>query len=287
MIPYFELTSFNLGPIFGLGPIPIQVWGLCVAIGVLVGLWIGGRKFQFIFGVDKGFSKEVFWNIGFWLVIAGFVGARLGHVFLYEPGFYLGDWVEIFKVWKGGWSSVGGFVGAVVFVVWYLRFLNIKAVKSKGKKINLWKFADAVAFGLPIGWGIGRLGCFFIHDHLGKVTDFFLGITGADGVVRHDLGLYDALLGFGIGVVVFVLSWIFSQRQNFLWGKHKVFDGFFILLVGFLYAVPRFFLDFLRVEDLAGADARYLGLTPAQYVMIGIVVLVGWVWYKKVKVKSA
>ena len=50
MIPYFELTSFNLGPIFGLGPIPIQVWGLCVAIGVLVGLWIGGRKFQFIFG---------------------------------------------------------------------------------------------------------------------------------------------------------------------------------------------------------------------------------------------
>ena len=167
-------------------------------------------------------------------------------------------------IWHGGMSSIGGFVGAAVFGVWYLR----------RKKVDIWRFADAVAFGLPVGWMIGRIGCFLIHDHPGTLTDFVLavrepGVLGEEGLGRHDLGLYDAFLAGVIALVVFALR------------KKKKFDGYFILLVTGLYVVPRFFLDYLRANDLPGADVRYLGLTPAQYASIAALVFVIWAWYKK------
>ncbi len=255
MIPNFSWTVIQLGPI------PIQVWGLCVAIGVLVGLWLGARE-----AVRRGVKKELFWDSSLWIVVAGFIGARLSHVLFYEPAFFVKNPLEILMVWHGGMSSLGGFLGAAIFGVWYLR----------RKKINIWKYADAAAFGLPIGWMIGRIGCFLIHDHPGTLTDFALavrepGVLGEEGFGRHDLGLYDAILAGIIALAVLALR------------KKKKFDGYFILLIAGLYAVPRFFLDYLRASDLSGSDARYAGLTPAQYASVIALVFVLYMWYKKRK----
>ncbi len=255
MFPNFTFAEIPVGPL------TIRVWGLMVALGILVALFIGKQVAK-----RRGLKADFFFDSGLWIIIAGFVGARLVHVLFYDLGFYLEHPIEIFRVWHGGFSSLGGFIGSALFGVWYLR----------RKKIDVWKYADVAAFALPWGWMIGRIGCFFIHDHPGTLTHFVLavrepGALGEEGIGRHDLGLYDAILALVIGVIIYVLR------------KKKAFDGYFMLLVIVLYSVPRFFLDFLRANDLALSDARYAGLTPAQYGAIVAVIFATWIWRKKSK----
>lgn len=253
MIPQFVWSSIALGPV------TLHVWGLFVALGVLVSLWLLERDARRV-----GVSAARWVDHAIAIIIAGFIGARLGHVFFYEPAQYIADPLEVLRVWHGGMSSVGGFVVAAVYGVWRLRRAHV----------DLHAFAQASALALPVGWMVGRIGCFLIHDHPGTLTHFALAVRepgdwGASGWGRHDLGLYDALVAAGIAVFVLVM-----RSRGWLRGQH-------MLVVVALYAIARFLLDFLRATDLPGADARYGGLTPAQYGMLVALVFVGVFWYKK------
>jgi phosphatidylglycerol:prolipoprotein diacylglycerol transferase len=79
------------------------------------------------------------------------------------------------------------------------------------------------------------------------------------GGARHDLGFYDALLLGAITVVLHAL-----RRRNALRGS-------LLGVLALLYGIGRFLLDFLRARDLPYVDARYLGLTPAQWFCIALV----------------
>ncbi|MCB1197564.1 MAG: prolipoprotein diacylglyceryl transferase, partial [Deltaproteobacteria bacterium] len=123
------------------------------------------------------------------------------------------------------------------------------------------EYADIVMFGYIPGWFFGRIGCFFVHDHPGRLTDFFLGVKFPGGV-RHDLGLYDALLLGCIWLTLIVASKLV---------KNKPFHGFYMALTCLIYAPGRFFFDFLRIQE-----SRMGQLTFAQYVCIGVFVLGGY-----------
>jgi phosphatidylglycerol:prolipoprotein diacylglycerol transferase len=133
--------------------------------------------------------------------------------------------------------------------------------RSKGLRLS--QFADALALGLAPGWAVARLGCFTVHDHPGVRTDFLLAVAFPDGA-RHDLGLYDALLLLAITVVLYAVA------------RRHLLEGRLLALLALLYGSGRFALDFLRARDLPYVDARYLGLTPAQY---GAALLVLWGLY--------
>jgi phosphatidylglycerol:prolipoprotein diacylglycerol transferase len=238
VIPYFQYTQFNIGPI------PIQVWGLMVALGFLIGTQASIWMYK-----KRGLDPKVAWDLLFWVVLGSMVFARLFHVFFYKPEFYLANPLEIVAIWHGGLSMIGGLIGAVIAGLWYIR----------KKKLDVWKYADASVFGLPIGYAIGRIGCFLIHDHPGTATDFFLGVKYPDGVVRHDLGLYHAIDGAVLFIVFLLLA------------KRKAKTGTYVVTFLIWYGVTRFLLDFLRATDGAIVDTRYFGLTPAQYVSLGMV----------------
>jgi len=118
-------------------------------------------------------------------------------------------------------------------------------------------YADSLGYGLSIGWMFGRLGCFSAHDHPGKFTEFFLGVHYPDGV-RHDLGLDEALWAAGIALIF----WLLARKNRPL--------GLYVTALSLAYAPVRFGLDFLRAHDVAGADPRYFGLTPAQWGSMGV-----------------
>ena len=110
----------------------------------------------------------------------------------------------------------------------------------------------------------------FVTRNRYRVLEFSLAYVGIclfaalwhfPGGARHDLGLYESLLSF----VIFIVMAIFFKRLI------KRGPGFVSGLSLALYAVVRFFLDFLRATDLPGSDARYGHLTPAQWGMIGVV----------------
>ncbi|MFA5946690.1 MAG: prolipoprotein diacylglyceryl transferase [Patescibacteria group bacterium] len=240
MIPFIEWHTIQFGPI------TLQVWGLFVALGFLLGGYMAARMAK-----ARGENPNVVYELGPWLILAGLVGGRLGDVLLYRPGFYLQNPLEIIMLWHGGASFFGGLIACIAVIVWYLR----------KKQLDFWKYADVMAFGLPFGYALARVGCFLIHDHPGTATDFILGVRYPDGIIRHDLGLYHMIDGAILGLL-------------FLWLSRKPRPvGMYLATFTVWYGVTRFFLDFLRA-----AETMYLGLTPAQYLSIGLVIFGVWLF---------
>lgn len=232
MIPYLEIDTIQLGPV------TIYVWGLLVALGILV----GARASQWMLE-RRGLDSKFVWDVLGWIVLGAFVFARLFHVVFYDPVTYIARPAEIFAIWHGGLSITGGFIGAILAALWFMR----------RRKVDSWAYADAILFGLPLGIFIGRIGCFLTQMHPGVPTDFFLGMLHADGIVRHNLGLYLSL----DGLLLFLV---------FLWmARAKIRQGAFLTVFLIWHGISRFLLDFLRAYDGPMVDERYLGLTPAQY----------------------
>ena len=136
-------------------------------------------------------------------------------------------------------------MGTVAAATWFVHRRKLGA--------QTWGYLDSVAYSFPFGWIFGRLGCTIAFDHPGRPTSFFLGETFTDGVVRHNLGLEEAIYTVAIAALFAVLS------------REPRRGGYYVGLLAVVYAPVRFALDALRV-----ADTRYFGLTPAQY---GAVVL--------------
>ena len=230
MIPHFDSPVIHL-----YGPIAIHMFGVMVALGILVGArWTRKR------GAQLGYSEEKVASMITTTLVCGFIFAHIFDVFAYQTA-QKPTLIEILNPF-GGLSSFGGFIGALggmFFWCW-----------KNGEPFM--PFADSLGYGLSIGWMFGRLGCFSAHDHPGNFTNFFLGVHYPDGV-RHDLGLDEALWAAGIALIF----WLLARKNRPL--------GLYVTALSLAYAPVRFGLDFLRAHDVAGADPRYFGLTPAQW----------------------
>jgi phosphatidylglycerol:prolipoprotein diacylglycerol transferase len=247
-IPWFKLEGWHIP---GLPPaVAIQPFGLLVALGVMLGARVSERR-----AARLGLKNELISDFIAHVVLIGFV---LGHIFdriTYEPEVILRDPLDLLMPWRS-LSSFGGFFGAVAGAyIWKAR-----------RKLNITIPLDQVAFGMPVGWLFGRTGCFVVHDHPGRLTDFFLAVNdyhyGSLMVgPRHDLGLYEVLWS---AVMIPLFFWLDRKPRPF---------GFYTGLIAVLYAPFRFGLDFLRE-----ADATYFGLTPGHYssivaLLLGLAVL--------------
>ncbi|MCX6780317.1 MAG: prolipoprotein diacylglyceryl transferase [Candidatus Magasanikbacteria bacterium] len=241
MIPYFQANAFAIGPI------TIQVWGLMVSLGMLAGLVVAYKYARQYF-----LSEQVILDLAVWSIIGGFIMARVFHVVFYAPDYYILHPSEVVYFWQGGASSIGGFVGAALAI--YI-FAKIKKFSLN----ELLPYFDVMAMGLWIGWAIGRIGCFLIHDHLGTLSHSLLAVKFPDGA-RFDLGLLDSILALFIFVVC-----LLSFKKLV-----KIRYGLVSKISFMIYAAARFGLDFLRASDLAQSDMRYYHLTPAQWGMIVI-----------------
>jgi len=250
-IPWFKLEGITIpGTEIGLQP-----FGVLVMIGVLAGMRLSEWH-----GAKLGMRRDVISDCATHVVIIGFV---LGHIF--DMVFYYPEKIrerpwELLMIWTS-LSSYGGFFGAVVGgFYWRWR-----------RKLPLFPTLDQIAFGLPLGWFFGRLGCFVVHDHPGSVTDFFLAVDDFpyNGVTapRHDLGLYEV---FWSALVVPLFLFLDRKPRPF---------GFWLGLISVLYAPVRFGLDFLRE-----ADRTYEGWTPGHYsslLTLGLGVWCFWMAYRR------
>lgn len=248
MIPYVALPSFEVLP-----GIAINAYGLVVSIGVLIGNGIAVRAAARLAPQEV----EPLRGILPWAVIPGILVAHLVHLLAYHPEeLSVG---QLFRVWEG-LSSTGGFIGGALGGWAYYQYLGRKFVLA----------LNPLALGLSVAWAMGRVGCFMVHDHPGRLTDFPLAVAFPGGA-RHDLGLYEAAVLAGISFVLFYVS----RRVDHLR------PGQLMGLLAVLYAPSRFALDFLRASDVPYHDARYAGFTPAQFVMAALFSLGIWLLLRR------
>lgn len=247
MIPYFQWTHFYIGPV------PIHIWGLMVSLGIVFGLFVSIQ-----FAKSREVPTQHIIDISFWLILFALIGARLVFI-LSDISFFVQNPWSVFKIWEGGMSISGGFLGALM-ASWTL---------LRKKKYPLLKYIDTLLFGLPAGLWIGRLGCFFIFDHPGVATSFFLGQKYIDGIIRHNHGLYLSINGLLL-FLLYLYLWKRRPRQRY---------GFYAIVFLLWYGVTRFCLDFMRSWDLSITDVRYFDLTIAQYMSITMVAGGLYLWY--------
>ena len=191
--------------------------------------------------------------------IGAIVGARLAYV-INHAGDYSSP-LEIFKVWHGGISLLGGIAGAILLAL----------PKMRAERLSFWKVMDAAAPGMALGVIIGRIGDLIVADHLGKTTTFFLGykcpnaataspchgstVGASAGALVHQTALYDFIS------TIFLLAVLFRLRRK------PRYDGFLILVFAVWYGAMRIVEDFLR------EDVRHFGLTGSQWSSIVLVAL--------------
>ena len=177
-----------------------------------------------------------------WIVFGVILGGRLGYVIFYEPSKYIGDPVSILKVWQGGMSFHGGFLG-VVFTA-YLFFKRNHVPYASG--------ADLLALCTPIGLLLGRIANFINAELWGRATEMPWGVAfpgeaaQACGQLsglcaRHPSQLYEAVLeGLLLGTILIFVAF----RKNGL-KRPGLISGLFF--AG--YGIARYMVEFFRQPD--------------------------------------
>lgn len=271
-LPYFHLGTLDIG-------LPIQWFGMIVAVGVLIGATPLRRYAEW-----HGVSDEHIRGLLTWVMISGFLGAhefdvlayqaeRIGEVAMNQPAGWWPGWLPS-TLWPSNWwlplriwdgiSSYGGFIGGAIgyaLFVWW-------------KRLPVRLFADITIIGLLPAFTIGRIGCTVVSDHIGARVDpdaWYASLAmdyprklnpghlaevypGTSEFIRAwNLGLVEFLYLVPVTLVILWLAFRPSKRMP---------AGFITVLTGVLYAPVRFFLDFLRPGD---TDPPYLGLTFAQW----------------------
>jgi phosphatidylglycerol:prolipoprotein diacylglycerol transferase len=189
-----------------------------------------------------------------WVIIGVILGGRLGFVLFYQPGFYLTDPGAILRVWEGGMSFHGGFMGVVVAGIVFCR----------REGIPMLSVADVMAVVAPLGLLLGRIANFINAELWGRPTTLPWGVAfpgeaaqtcpGVVGIcARHPSQLYEAALeGLILGAV---LLWL-AYRRGWLMTPGGL-TGLF--LAG--YGAARFAVEFMRQPDAQFiSDGNPLGL---------------------------
>jgi len=268
------LDRFHFGNSFALSP-----HGLGIAIGYLAGAYV------LLYEASKrDIPEDRASSMVFWALIGAIVGARLFYVIGHFSEF--SSVADMFAVYKGGISLIGGIFGAVIAAYPVMRRHHYGFLRTM----------DAAAIGLPLGIVIGRIGDLVIGDHLGKPTSWALAFvyhggnlagfacdvpgrctialagghsevittTGAtlfkgDQVIAHGLGVHQtALYDFmSCMLLVSILVWMNRKPRR---------TGILFLTFATWYGCGRIVEDFLRI------DKTFFGLTGSQWASIGVVI---------------
>jgi len=251
--------------LFQIGSFYLPTYGVLVASGVLLGLWISARNAE-----KQGINGDDAWNLGIFMVLGGIVGAKILFI-VNDWSIYADNWREIFSLntLQAGGVFSGGLLGALAIGAWYMRRHKMPPLRT----------TDAFAPGLAFGHVLGRLGCFSAGCCYGKPTDHFWGVTFhnelAQRVSETPLGIKlqptQLIEGAAELFNFFLLMWLLQRKK---------FDGQVFATFMMLYGVERFCIEFLRGDG--GRGEVFGGLmSGTQLISICLVLVGGVVWYFK------
>jgi len=233
--------------LFRIGNFEITSFGVMVAIGALVGLWIFGRELQRS-GLPASASDAA---------MAGVFGGLLGAKLLWVAE-HIGE--EPFRdllLSRGGMSWFGGFAGGVGTALFIMRRQNLPIVATLA----------ASTPALAIGHAIGRIGCFLVGDDYGRPSDLPWAVAFPRGLPPTDVRVHPTQL-YEMAAL-FVVAWLLIR-----WRRGGTPDaivlGRYLVLAGSI----RFAIEFLRVNQRVLGPFTLAHLISLMLVIVGAGVLV-------------
>jgi len=228
-IPSPEISFIDLGPF------RIHFYALFILSGIVIATILTDLRLR-----RRGAPAGLFLDIALWAVPLGILGGRFFHVLTHPRDyFYEGtDLLDVFKIWEGGLAIYGALIlGAVG--VW---------IGARQAGIRFLAVADAVAPGILLAQGLGRLGNYFNQELFGLPTELPWGLeipssnkaypNGLpDGLTFHPTFLYEMLWNL-IGAIA--LIWL-GNKLKLQWGKL-----FALYLV--IYSTGRVWIESIRID---------------------------------------
>lgn len=242
-------------------PVMISLFGLeirwysfLLLLAIVIGTYLLMKE-----GKKYNYPKDFLFNLIFWVVIFGFIGARVYYV-IFNYKLYLNEPLSILKVWEGGLAIHGGLIGGFITLVLYCRKYNTR----------IFKMTDMISISLLLGQAIGRWGNFFNSEAHGGATtllalqnkhipDFIIQGMYINGVYYEPTFLYESLWCL-LGVLVLLLV----RKYKYLKA------GQLTCIYAMWYSFGRFFIESLRTDSLMLGGFKVAQLVSVALFIIGL-----------------
>lgn len=228
-IPAPEISYLDLGPF------RIHFYALFILSGIVVATILTDARLK-----ARGTPAGLFLDISLWAVPLGILGGRFFHVLTHPNDYFFegADLLDVFKIWEGGLAIYGALILGAVGVL----------IGSRRAGVRFLSVADAVAPGILLAQGIGRLGNYFNQELFGLPTTFPWGLEIPSSNPAYPLGLPDGLTfhpTFAYEMIwniigALALIWL-GKKLQLQWGK--IFALYLIV-----YSTGRVWIEAIRID---------------------------------------
>lgn len=224
----------------------VRWYGLCWAVGFLIGYYLVSRRFR-----QENLPDEWVDKLFIYTILASIIGARLGHCLFYDWDYYSQHPAEILAIWKGGLASHGGVICLIAALVVYSRKVTKKSV---------WWLFDRMVPAIGLCCACIRLGNLMNSEIFGHPTDLpwgFLFVRSREwqelynGLPCHPTQIYEMLYC----VVAAAVAWS-MQRRPALMERTGLTTGVSLLI----FFGTRFLLEFMKNPQVEREAQMWLNL---------------------------
>ena len=239
-----------------IGNFSIRWYSIMLLIAVCLGFFLlirEGRKFNF--------NQDFLFNLFFWGIVMGFIGARAYYV-IFNFDLYKNDLISIFKIWEGGLAIHGGIIAGFITLFVYCKKYNAR----------VFKVTDMATIPLILGQAIGRWGNFFNQEAHGAATtyaklkdmhipDFIIDNMNIGGIYYTPTFLYESIWCL-LGAIVLMIA------KKFKYLKVGQLTSIYLMW----YSVGRFVIEASRTDSLMLGGFKVAQLVSVVLFLIGLIV---------------
>lgn len=248
-----------MNPIFlTIAGFDIRWYSICILLGAIFGIFLFTKE-----GKRFNYSSDFMFNLAFWVVIMGLIGARIYYV-IFNFSMYQNDLLSILQIWNGGLAIHGGIIFGLITALVYTKKYNAKTIKV----------IDMAVPSLIIAQGIGRWGNFFNSEAYGSVVsktvlesynipEFIIEGMFINNNYHHPTFYYEFLLC----LVGFIILLIIRRLKIVKTGQ---LTAFYLIW----YGIGRFFIESLRTDSLMFGAFKVAQIASVIMIIIGVIIFI-------------
>lgn len=238
--------------IFGM---EIRWYSVLILVGVILAIVLlikEGKRFNI--------PKDFLFNMAFWVVIFGIIGARLYYC-IFNFNLYKDNLIDILKIWEGGLAIHGGIIAGFITLLIYTKKYNVNTIKV----------TDMTVVPLLLAQAIGRWGNFFNSEAHGAATTYYhlkqlhIPEKVIEGMKIGNIYYHPTFYYESIYCLIGFIILLFVRRYRYL--KRGQLTSIYLMY----YSIGRFFIESLRTDSLMLGAFKVAQLVSVAMFVIGLI----------------